>query len=75
MLLGGDHPLAPPLIAELERKGYIIITSVQTAEHGHDLERRSHGYVRAIELDPSDVSACLVPLNASNMPISLMSNY
>ncbi|KAJ7074165.1 hypothetical protein C8F01DRAFT_1205345 [Mycena amicta] len=54
-VVGGDAPLALPLVLDLERKGYIVITSVSTADLGADLERRSKGYVRALVLDPNDI--------------------
>lgn len=56
MLLGGDHPLGAALIRDLEDKGYIIITSVATLEAAETIESRTHGYVRALILDPSEVS-------------------
>jgi hypothetical protein len=56
VVLGGDHPLALPLILDLESKGYIVITSVENADSISELEYRCRGYVRALVLDPSDVS-------------------
>lgn len=56
MVLGGDSPLGLPLIAELERKGYIVITSVSSPEAVDEIEARCNGYVRALVLDPSEVS-------------------
>lgn len=55
VVLGGDSPLGLPLILDLEQLGYIVITSVSTPEAGTAVEGRSHGYVRAIVLDPSEV--------------------
>lgn len=55
-MLGGDRPLALPLILDLEKKGYIVIASVATSDAVDDLEHKTHGYVRALVLDPSDVS-------------------
>jgi hypothetical protein len=55
VVLGGDTPLALPLILDLEKKGYIVIASVSKANFGDDLERRCKGYVRALVLDPNEV--------------------
>lgn len=55
VVLGGDTPLALPLIVELERKGYIVVASVSSPDFGHNLERRCQGYVRALVLDPNEV--------------------
>lgn len=54
VVLGGDHPLGLPLIIELEQKGYIVITSVSTAEAVNSIESKGHGYVRALVLDPNE---------------------
>ncbi|CCM04418.1 uncharacterized protein FIBRA_06595 [Fibroporia radiculosa] len=54
VLLGGDAPSGLPLILELEKKGYIVITSVATPDAVGEIERRSHGYVRALVLDPAE---------------------
>jgi hypothetical protein len=40
---------------ELESQGYIIIASMDTLEAAQELERKCHGYVRALVLDPSEV--------------------
>lgn len=48
--------MALPLILDLERKGYIVIASVSSADFGDNLERRCKGYVRALVLDPNEVS-------------------
>ncbi|KAE9397356.1 hypothetical protein BT96DRAFT_921555 [Gymnopus androsaceus JB14] len=53
VVLGGDTPFGLPLILDLEKKGYIVITSVATSEAIDALERKCHGYVRALILDPS----------------------
>jgi hypothetical protein len=55
VVLGGDTPLGFPLIQDLERKGYIVVASVSTAAAVDALERKCHGYVRALVLDPSAV--------------------
>lgn len=59
MVLGGDSPLGLPLILDLEQQGYIVITSVTTPEAVDEIEGKSHGYVRAIVLDPNEV--CYIP--------------
>ncbi|KAI0086144.1 hypothetical protein BDY19DRAFT_363148 [Irpex rosettiformis] len=51
-----DEPLAFPLIESLQRCGYIVVASVRTLEAADKLERTSEGYLRAIVLDPSDLS-------------------
>jgi hypothetical protein len=55
VVLGGDHPLALPLIVDLEKKGYIVIASVSTLEAVETVEHRCNGYVRALVLDPDEV--------------------
>ena len=60
MVLGGDSPLGLPLILDLERQGYIVITSVSGPDAVDEIERHTHGYVRAIVLDPCEVrTLCL----------------
>jgi hypothetical protein len=54
-VLGGDNPVALPLILALEKKGFIIIASVATPEAVDELERAGRGYVRALVLDPFEV--------------------
>ncbi|KAH9928225.1 uncharacterized protein B0H18DRAFT_1159102 [Fomitopsis serialis] len=54
VVLGGDSPSGLPLILELEKKGFVVITSVSTPEAVADIERNCHGYVRALVLDPSE---------------------
>ncbi|KAI0934619.1 hypothetical protein AcV5_006402 [Taiwanofungus camphoratus] len=54
VVLGGDMSSGLPLILELEKKGYIIITSVSTPEAVDEVERKCHGYVRALVLDPAE---------------------
>ena len=39
----------------LEKSGYIVITSVCTPEAVEEVEKQTHGFVRAIVLDPSEV--------------------
>lgn len=60
VVLGGDHPLALPLILDLEKKGYIIITTVPAAELVETVESRCHGYVRALVLDPDEVRITVI---------------
>lgn len=59
VILGGDHPLALPLIVELEKQGYIVITSVSSPEAVSDIESKGHGFVRALVLDPNEVCCFL----------------
>ncbi|KAI0340063.1 hypothetical protein BDW22DRAFT_1421839 [Trametopsis cervina] len=54
VVLGGDTPLGLPLILNLEAQGYIVITSVCTPDAVREIEPHTHGYVRAIVLDPSE---------------------
>ncbi|KAI9061481.1 hypothetical protein FKP32DRAFT_1631088 [Trametes sanguinea] len=54
VVLRGDTPLGLPLIYDLEKKGYIVIASVSTPEAVEQIESRSHGYVRALVLDPNE---------------------
>ncbi|KAI0636423.1 hypothetical protein C8Q77DRAFT_1050190 [Trametes polyzona] len=54
VVLGGDSPLGLPLVQDLEKKGYIVITSVSTPEAVEEVESRCHGYVRALVLDPNE---------------------
>ena len=57
VVLGGDTPLGLPLVLDLAKNGYIVITSVSTPEAVDEIEQQSQGYVRAIVLDPSEVSS------------------
>ncbi|KAI0723722.1 hypothetical protein C8T65DRAFT_564061 [Cerioporus squamosus] len=54
VVLGGDSPLGLPLILDLEKKGYIVITSVAAPEAVEEMESKAHGYVRALVLDPTE---------------------
>ncbi|THH27049.1 hypothetical protein EUX98_g7133 [Antrodiella citrinella] len=54
VVLGGDLPLGLPLILDLEKQGYIVITSVSSSEAADELESQCHGYVRALVLDPAE---------------------
>ncbi|KAJ6453485.1 hypothetical protein C8R47DRAFT_1168125 [Mycena vitilis] len=70
VVLGGDTPLALPLILDLERKGYIVIASVASADFGENLERRCKGYVRALILDPNEPSTVPVFLRSLSSALS-----
>ena len=59
VVLGGDHPVALPLILALEKKGFIVIVSVATPEAVDELERAGKGYVKALVLDPFEVREAL----------------
>jgi hypothetical protein len=52
-VLGGDVPTGLSVVQELERKGYIVITSCTTADAASELEHSCKGYVRALVLDPT----------------------
>ncbi|KAF8891191.1 hypothetical protein BD779DRAFT_1513732 [Infundibulicybe gibba] len=54
VVLGGDMPIALPLILNLEKKGYIVIASVATPDAVENLEHECQGYVRALVLDPHE---------------------
>ncbi|KAF8226776.1 hypothetical protein L208DRAFT_1393274 [Tricholoma matsutake] len=54
VVLGGDTPLALPLIRGLEKKGFVVIASVATPEAVEALERRCQGFVKALVLDPHE---------------------
>ncbi|KAJ7721544.1 hypothetical protein DFH07DRAFT_946852 [Mycena maculata] len=70
VVLGGDSPLALPLIIDLERKGYIVIASVSNPDFGANLERRCHGYVRALVLDPNEPTTVAVFLRSLSSALS-----
>jgi len=59
VVLGGDHPVALPLILALEKKGFIIIASVATPEAVDELECAGKGYVKALVLNPFEVREAL----------------
>lgn len=63
VVLGGDHPLALPLIVDLEKRGYIVITSVHALEVIETIEHKCNGYVRALVLDPDEVRIFLHQLS------------
>ncbi|KAF8636490.1 hypothetical protein AX17_003305 [Amanita inopinata Kibby_2008] len=71
VVLGGDTPFALPLILELERKGYIVITSVSTPEACVSLESKCQGFVRALVLDPSEPATVNVFLRSLTSTLSL----
>ncbi|KAJ7709553.1 hypothetical protein B0H17DRAFT_1028316 [Mycena rosella] len=70
VVLGGDTPLALPLIIDLERKGYIVIASVASPDYGQHLERITKGYVRALVLDPNEPSTVTVFLRSLSSALS-----
>ena len=55
VVLGGDRPIGLPLILDLEKKGYIVITSVESSAAAESVESKTHGYVRALLLEPTNV--------------------
>lgn len=54
VVLGGDRPIGLLLILDLEKKGYIVITSVESSVAAESIESKTHGYVRALVLDSSN---------------------
>lgn len=70
VVLGGDTPLGLPLILGLEKRGFIIIASVSTPEAVDVLERKCHGYVKALVLDPHEVSVSHFPDYLANTYIA-----
>ncbi|KAI6005844.1 hypothetical protein EDD15DRAFT_2427094 [Pisolithus albus] len=70
VVLGGDHPLALPLILELERKGYIVIASVSSADAVSPLEAKGHGFVRALVLDPNEPTTIPIFLRSLGSTLS-----
>ena len=55
MVLGGDRPTGFPLILDLEKKGYIVITSVESSAAVEFIESKTHGYVSALVLESGNV--------------------
>ena len=55
VVLGGDRPIGLPLILDLEKKGYIVITSVENSAAVESVESKTHGYVRALVLESTNV--------------------
>lgn len=55
VVLGGDSAHGLALVLELEKQGYIVITSVSAPEAVDEIESQCHGYVRALVLDPTEV--------------------
>jgi hypothetical protein len=56
VLLGADMALGPALVQDLTARGFIVIASVATPEAIPELEKKGRGYVKALVLDPHDVS-------------------
>ena len=50
-----------PLILELEKQGYIVVTSVSSPEAVSNIESKGHGYIRALILDPNEVCSPRLP--------------
>lgn len=44
------------MISGLEKEGYIVITSVSSADAAARIDSTSNGYVKALVLDPAEVS-------------------
>lgn len=56
VVLGADCVIGPPLIAELESNGLIVIATVASQEALDRLESQFNGFVRLFLLDPAEVS-------------------
>ena len=68
VVLGGDRPIGLPLIVDLERKGYIVITSVESSAAVESIESKTHGYVRALVLEPTTVCPSILhPLRSTEL--------
>ncbi|EAU88708.1 hypothetical protein CC1G_01081 [Coprinopsis cinerea okayama7 len=70
VVLGGDTPHGLPLILGLEKKGYIVIASVSTAEAVEKLESRTKGYVKALVLDPQEPATVPIFLRSLSSTLS-----
>lgn len=55
VVLGGDRPMGLPLILDLEKKGYIVIASVESSAAVEFIESKTHGHVRALVLESTNV--------------------
>ncbi|EIM89815.1 uncharacterized protein STEHIDRAFT_145043 [Stereum hirsutum FP-91666 SS1] len=73
VVLGGDTPLALPLIQDLEKNGFIVVTSVATPEAADELESRCNGYVRALVLDP--VEPATIPIFLRSLASTLSRRF
>ncbi|KAJ3540972.1 hypothetical protein NMY22_g4080 [Coprinellus aureogranulatus] len=70
VVLGGDTPYGPPLIQDLEKKGYIVIVSVSTPDAVEALESSSRGYVKALVLNPAEPATVPVFLRSLSSTLS-----
>ena len=70
VVLGGDRPIGLPLILDLEKKGYIVITSVESSAAVESIESKTHGYVRALVLESANVRLppFQTPFSSLNFP-------
>ncbi|KAF9267632.1 hypothetical protein L218DRAFT_954823 [Marasmius fiardii PR-910] len=73
VVLGGDTPLGHPLVLDLERKGYVVVASVSHQDAADALERKCHGYVRALVLDPSELET--IPHFLRSVPSTLSRRF
>lgn len=55
VVLGGDTIAGPALVHSLEKRGYVVITSVSTPDAVDQLEKKSKGNVKALVLNPKEV--------------------
>ncbi|KAH6918467.1 hypothetical protein BKA70DRAFT_1175886 [Coprinopsis sp. MPI-PUGE-AT-0042] len=70
VVLGGDTPYGLPVVQGLEKKGYIVIASVATADAVDVLESKCKGYVKALVLDPSEPATVPIFLRSLSSTLS-----
>lgn len=57
VVLGADSPVGVALATQLELAGFVVIASVSAAESISNFESQFNGYVKALVLDPEEVSS------------------
>jgi nucleoside-diphosphate-sugar epimerase len=57
VVLGADTLIGPAIVHALEKKGYVVIASVATPEAVDQVEKKSKGNVKALVLNPKEVTA------------------
>lgn len=70
VVLGGDTLVGPALVHSLEKKGYVVIASVATADAVDRLEKTSKGNVKALVLNPREVRATSTEFSGFQSPPS-----
>lgn len=73
VVLGGDRPTGLHLILDLEKKGYIVITSVESPTVVESIESKTHGYVRALILESGNPDS--VPVFLRSLASSLTRKF